>query len=263
MLQANLFYTLFYRTVTSCLANCVFRRDYSRGSCHGHARSCFQSALSQPSFTGANFVRLGAHVGAVVLLLADLRRLSLCHTWLCTALFATVYSSALFDAIPSCPHALSCTVLRTYVSYPSTQSPDALFSIILKPPTGVFYNHRPAFYNHRPTFYSPRPAFFLHTTSVFSCSVFTFGVFQNADSAFFYPRPVVLNTDQGFPEHRPVFSRGFRHRTQANYFDSVISMVEHSCPPCCGYGFPEKIWYFSISNSSQVFPSPRGMIKYF
>ena len=160
MLQANLFYTLFYRTVTSCLANCVFRRDYSRGSCHGHARSCFPSALSQPGFTGANFVRLGAHVGAVVLLLADLRRLSLCHAWLCTALFATVYSSALFDAIPSCPHALSWTVLRTYVSYPSTQSPDALFSIILKPPTGVFYNHRPAFYNHRPTFYNPRPAFF-------------------------------------------------------------------------------------------------------
>ena len=55
MLQANLFYTLFYRTVTSCLASCVFRRDYSRGRCHGHARSCFQSALSQPDFTGANF----------------------------------------------------------------------------------------------------------------------------------------------------------------------------------------------------------------
>ena len=50
---------------------------------------------------------------------------------------------------------------------------------------------------------------------MFSCSVFAFRVFQNADSAFFYPRPVVLNTDQGFPEHRPVFSRSFRHRTQA------------------------------------------------
>ena len=53
MLQANLFYTSFYRTVTSCLASSVFRRGYSRGSCHGHARSCFQSALSRPCFTGA------------------------------------------------------------------------------------------------------------------------------------------------------------------------------------------------------------------
>ena len=84
------------------------------------------------------FVRLGAHVGAVVLLLADFRRLSLSHTWLCSALFAPVSSSALFDALPSCPHALSGPVLRTYVSDPSTQSPDALFSIVLKPPTGVF-----------------------------------------------------------------------------------------------------------------------------
>ena len=47
------FYTLFYRTVTSCIVNCVFRRDYSRGRCHGHARLCFQSALFQPGFTGA------------------------------------------------------------------------------------------------------------------------------------------------------------------------------------------------------------------
>ena len=84
------------------------------------------------------FLRLGAHVGAVVLLLADLRRLSLSHTWLCSALFATVSSSALFDATPSCPHALSGPVLRTYVSDSSTQSPDALFSIVLKPPTVVF-----------------------------------------------------------------------------------------------------------------------------
>ena len=53
MLKANLFYTSFYRTVTSCLANSVFRRGYSRGSCRGHARSCFQSALSRPCFTGA------------------------------------------------------------------------------------------------------------------------------------------------------------------------------------------------------------------
>ena len=35
------FYTLFYRTVTSCIENCVFRRNYSRGRCHGHARCVF------------------------------------------------------------------------------------------------------------------------------------------------------------------------------------------------------------------------------
>ena len=102
-------------------------------------------------------VRLGAHVGAVVLLLADLRRLSLSHTWLCSALFAMVSSSALFDAIPSCPHALSGPVLRTYVSDPSTQSPDALFSIVLKPPTGVFPTTDRPPTGHRPTLFYPRP----------------------------------------------------------------------------------------------------------
>ena len=103
------------------------------------SRRCFNRAsLAQ------KFVRLGAHVGAVVLQLADLRRLSLSHTWLCSALLATVSSSALFEATLSCPHALSGPVLRTYVSDSSTQSPDALFSIILKPPTGVFFDLRPA-----------------------------------------------------------------------------------------------------------------------
>ena len=97
------------------------------------SRRCFNRAsLAQ------KFVRLGAHVGAVVLQLADLRRLSLSHTWLCSALLTTMSSSALFDATPSCPHGLSGPVLHTYVSDSSTQSPDALFSIILKPPTGVF-----------------------------------------------------------------------------------------------------------------------------
>ena len=102
------------------------------------------------------FVRLGAHVGAVVLLLADLRRLSLSHTWLCSALFATVSSSALFDATPSCPHALSGPVLRTYVSDSSTQSPDALFSIVLKPPTGVFSTTDRLPTSHRPTFFKKK-----------------------------------------------------------------------------------------------------------
>ena len=105
-------------------------------------------------------------------------------------------------------------MLRTYVSYPSTQSPDALFSI-LKPPTGVFTTTDRRFTTTDRRFTTPDWRFFYTPRRCFPVPFFTFGVFQNADSAFFYPRPVVLNTDQGFPEHRPVFSRGFRHRTQA------------------------------------------------
>ena len=151
MLSANLFYTLFYMKVTSCIENCVFRRDYSRGRCHGHARLCFSvGAVSTELHWRKKFVRFGAHVGAVVLQLADLRRLSLSHTWLYSALLATVSSSALFEATLSCPHALSGPVLRTYVSDSSTQSPDALFSIVLKPPTGVFSTTDRRFFDHRP-----------------------------------------------------------------------------------------------------------------
>ena len=73
MLQANLFYTSFYRTVTSCLASSVFRRGYSRGSCRGHARSCCRRCLDSASLV--HIVRLGARLEAVALLLADLRRL--------------------------------------------------------------------------------------------------------------------------------------------------------------------------------------------
>ena len=164
-----------------------------------HAR-VFQSALFRPCFTGAFLSASALASEQLSCCLLTSAACLLCHTWLCTALFAAMSSSALFDAIPFCPHALSWAVLRTYVSYPSTQSPDALFSIVLKPPTGVF----------------------LHTASVFSCSAFTFGVFQNADSAFFYPRPVVLNTDQGFPERRPVFSRGFA--TSARLFVPSIGV---------------------------------------
>ena len=140
-----------------------FRRDYSRGRCHGHARLCFSvGAVSTELHWRKKFVRFGAHVGAVVLQLADLRRLSLSHTWLYSALLATVSSSALFEATLSCPHALSGPVLRTYVSDSSTQSPDALFSIVLKPPTGVFSTTDRRFFDHRPTVDRPpagyRPA---------------------------------------------------------------------------------------------------------
>ena len=86
--------------------------------------------------------------------LADLRRLSLSHTWLYSALTLYDSSSALFDATPACPHTLSGPVLHTYVSDSSTQSPDALFSIVLKPPAGVFFDHRPAT-DRLPTGYRP------------------------------------------------------------------------------------------------------------
>ena len=164
------FYTLFYRKVTSCIENCVFRRDYSRGRCHGHARLCFSvGAVSTELHWRTKFVRFGAHVGAVVLQLADLRRLSLSHTWLYSALTRYDSSSALFDATPACPHTLSGPVLHTYVSDSSTQSPDALFSIVLKPPAGVFFDHwtatdrlptgyRPATVGYRPATAGYRPA---------------------------------------------------------------------------------------------------------
>ena len=76
--------------------------------------------------------------------------LSLSHTWLYSALTRYDSSSALFDATPACPHTLSGPVLHTYVSDSSTQSPDALFSIVLKPPAGVFSTTDRRFFDHRP-----------------------------------------------------------------------------------------------------------------
>ena len=124
---------------------------------------CFQlGAVSTELHWRTKFVRFGAHVGAVVLQLADLRRLSLSHTWLYSALTRYDSSSALFDATPACPHTLSGPVLHTYVSDSSTQSPDALFSIVLKPPAGVFSTTDRRFFDHRPAFFRPptgyRPA---------------------------------------------------------------------------------------------------------
>ena len=56
--------------------------------------------------------------------------LSLSHSWIYSALTRYDSSSALFDATPACPHTLSEPVLHIYVSNSSTQSPDALFSIV-------------------------------------------------------------------------------------------------------------------------------------
>ena len=82
--------------------------------------------------------------------------LSLSHTWLYSALTRYDSSSALFDATPACPHTLSGPVLHTYVSDSSTQSPDALFSIVLKTAGRRFFDHQPAFFFFRPpTGYRP------------------------------------------------------------------------------------------------------------
>ena len=108
----------------------------------------------------------------------------LCQTWLCPALF---------DAMPSClsftPCLLPWAVLHACVSDPSTQSPDALFSIVLKPPTRVFFKHR------------------------LGVLLFHFRIrgFKTTASGFSNHRPVVHNTDRGFLEHRPVFQSGFHY----------------------------------------------------
>ena len=134
-----------------------------------HACVLSQALFSTELHWRTKIVRFGDHVGALVLQLADLRRLSLGHTWLYSALTRYDSSSALFDATPACPHTLSGPVLHTYVSDSSTQSPDALFSIVLKPPAGVFRpptgvffrpptGYRPATTGYRPATAGYRPA---------------------------------------------------------------------------------------------------------
>ena len=130
-----------------------------------HACVLSQALFSTELHWRTKIVRFGDHVGALVLQLADLRRLSLGHTWLYSALTRYDSSSALFDATPACPHTLSGLVLHTYVSDSSTQSPDALFSIVLKPPASIFSTtdrlptgYRPATGGYRPATAGYRPA---------------------------------------------------------------------------------------------------------
>ena len=136
-----------------------------------HACVLSQALFSTELHWRTKIVRFGDHVGALVLQLADLRRLSLGHTWLYSALTRYDSSSALFDATPACPHTLSGPVLHTYVSDSSTQSPDALFSIVLKPPAGVFSTtdrlptgYRPG-YRRLPTGYRRLPTALLPATA--------------------------------------------------------------------------------------------------
>ena len=113
---------------------------------------------------------------------------------------------------------------------PSTQFPDALFSIVLKPPTG-FLNFRIRGFTKR-----------------------RLGVFN--------PRPIVQNTDRGFPEHRPVFQSGFHYlctdfRTIGRGFSRGFSTP--GCflsPHNDGVFYASLISFFSISfvNCYRSFP---------
>ena len=121
-------------------------------------------------------------------------------------------------AIPSCPHALSWTVLRTYVSYPSTQSPDALFSIILKPPTGVFTTTDRRFTTTDRRFTTPDRRFYTHHVGVFLFRFYLRGFPKRRLGVFLPPT--------GGPKHRPRFSRtptGFQSGFSPSY--TSISLV--------------------------------------
>ena len=191
-----------------------------------HTRVFSRRCLDRASL--AHIVRLGARLEAVALLLADLRRLP---SWLCPALF---------DAMPSClsftPCLLPWAVLHACVSDPSTQSPDALFSIVLKPPTGVFSKHR------------------------LSVLLFHFCIrgFTKRRLGVFNPRPVVQNTDRGFPRTPTGFQSGFSlplhdfssHRSRfRSWFSVRVSIGVFSAPDCfCPCTSP--VFYTSFNSFS-------------
>ena len=94
--------------------------------------------------------------------------------------------------LPSTQYVLLCEMIHACFYNSSTQSPDALFSIVSKPPTGVFF-------------------FFIVADSVFFLSKFHDRGFKTTASGFSNHRPVVHNTDRGFLEHRSVFRSGFHY----------------------------------------------------
>ena len=91
--------------------------------------------------------------------------------------------------LPSTRYFLPCEMFHACFYNSSTQSPDALFSIVSKPPT----------------------RFFIVADSVFFLSKFRDRGFKTTASGFSNHRPVVQHTDRGFPEHRPVFQSGFHY----------------------------------------------------
>ena len=109
-------------------------------------------------------------------------------------------------------------MLRTYVSYPSTQSPDALFSIILKPPTGVFTTTDRRFTTTDRRFTTPDRRFSTHHVGVFLFRFYLRGFPKRRLGVFLPPT--------GGPKHQPRFSRtptGFRSGFSPSY--TSISLV--------------------------------------
>ena len=155
------FYTSFYKTVPSWPAH----RRLRLGNCRGRPRFSFQSALSRPFHTPALASRslpcCLRSSAACLLLLPFPTPLRLVPFW-----------AQCPHVLPSTRYFLPCEMFHACFYTSSTQSPDALFSIVSKPPNPVFIN---------------------------------------TDSGFSYRQSVVHNTDWGFPNHRPVFQSGFHY----------------------------------------------------
>ena len=128
-----------HRTLSQNSKCCIHCRNLSmpwpahsrlrRGNCRGRPRFSFQSALSRPFHTSA---------------LAS--RPLPCCLWSSAACLLSLPVPALLRLVPSmsyqCPHVLPstryflpCEMFHACFYTSSTQSPDALFSIVSKPPT--------------------------------------------------------------------------------------------------------------------------------
>ena len=113
----------------------------------------FQSALFQPSFTGAKNLYASA-------LTSEQLSCSLLTSAAC--LWATPGStlpcSLRCPPLPCSKRHFPVLTLCLDRCFALT-SPDALFSIVLKPPTGVFSTTDRRFFDHRPAFFRPPAGF--------------------------------------------------------------------------------------------------------
>ena len=140
MLKANLFYTSFYKAVTSCLTNSSLRRGNSRSGCRGQPRLFFQSALSRPCLTGTCFTPRRSPQGSSRAACGVLPR-----AFLRCPSPGSAPPRTFLGTMPSCftiQCFIPCEMFRACFYNSSTQSPDALFGIVSKPPTRFFFKHR-------------------------------------------------------------------------------------------------------------------------